>query len=144
MNNKNLIQFHKGGIDWKSAIKLGVSLLEQNDIATNELADAIIKSTIDMGPYYIVSDKVALAHTQFGDYNKKVGMSLVIFETPVKFSDQKKHEVNLLFTLSATDANSHMSLIQNFANVFSDLSITNKILQEKNIDEIYKIFKEVI
>lgn len=143
-NREKLIKFHDGNIDWEDAIKLGVSLLVDNNISTSELAIKIIESTKEHGPYYVISDRVALAHTSVGNYNKDVGMSLVIFKNPIKFSDKKRHDVNLLFTLSAIDADSHMNIMQKFANVFMKENIVGKILNEKNIYEILNILEGVI
>lgn len=143
-NDKKMIIFHDGDIDWRESIKLGVSLLVDNNIATNELADKIIESTLKFGPYFVLCEKVALAHTAIGPYNKKVGMSLVIFRKPIKFSNEKRHEVNLLFTLSTTDANSHMEVLKKFAELFNNQNLVNQIINEKEINKIYKVFEEVI
>lgn len=143
MKKRNLVKIHEGGISWEEAIHEGVKLLVENQIASIELADEIIKSTNQMGPYYILMDKLALAHTHFGKFNHKVGISLVIFEKPIKFSEQERHKVNLLFTLSAIDSDSHMQLIQNFANTFKDKSKVDQILREKDIEKIYELLEGV-
>lgn len=143
-NRETLIKFHDGNISWEDAIKLGVELLVKNDIATSELANKIIESTKEHGPYYVISDRLALAHTSVGDYNKKIGMSLIVFKQPIKFSDKERHNVNLLFTLSAIDSNSHMDIMQKFANIFMEKNIVEKILNEKNIYEILNILEGVI
>lgn len=100
MTSNDLIAFHKGNISWQESIRLAVSLLVKNNIAESGLADEIIKSTLKYGPYYVIAEKVALAHTAVCEYNKKPGMSLVIFENAIKFSENQKHEVNLLFCMS--------------------------------------------
>lgn len=143
-NREKLIKFSDENLSWEDAIKLGVDLLVDNNISTRELANKIIESTNQYGPYYVVAEKVALAHTSVGEYNKKVGMSLVIFKNPIKFSDIERHNVNLLFTLSAIDAESHMDIMQKFANIFMNKNIVNEILNEKDIHKILNILEGVI
>ncbi|MEG1009071.1 MAG: PTS sugar transporter subunit IIA [Clostridia bacterium] len=125
-------------------MKRGVNLLVKSDIATIELADQIIDTTKQLGPYYVVMPKVALAHTRVGDYNKKIGISLVVYKRSVSFSEKESHQVNLVFTLSATDNNSHMELLSKFAEVMSKPNIIDLILESKNTKEIYEQVKEFL
>lgn len=140
----NLIEIADNQEDWQSAIKRGVALLVNQNIALDQLANSIIKSTEKLGPYYVVMPKVALAHTRPGNYNKKIGISLVVYKQPIKFSDLDRHKVNLLFVLSATDENSHMDLLSNFAQVMSRKNIVSDILAAKNKKEIFALIKEVL
>lgn len=145
MKNKiSLIEIVDKSIDWKNAIKLGVDLLVKNNIATSELSNAIIDSTLKMGPYYILMPKVALAHTAPGEYNKKVGLSLILFKKPIKFSDNERHQVNLLFTLSAIDSDSHMNILVKFSELFSSDSILEQSLRCKSKEELVNIFGELL
>ena len=122
---------------------MGVDLLVKQDFATADLADAIIESTKATGPYYVLAPKLALAHVSPGSYNKKVGLSLVLFKNAVQFSDQSRHDVNLLFTLSALDSESHMSKIMKFAQLFSDPNVVEQAINATAKDELYEIVKEV-
>ena len=107
------------------------------------MADAIIESTKATGPYYVLSPKLALAHVIPGSYNKKVGLSLILFKKAVEFSDQSRHDVNLLFTLSALDGESHMNKIMKFAQLFSDPNVIEQAINATSKDELYEIVKEV-
>ncbi len=144
MNNIDLIELCDKSVSWEEAIDKGVALLVNKDIATPELADKIKESTLQYGPYYVLMPEVALAHTQFGPYNKKVGISLVVFDQPISFSDDPRHQVRVLFTLSATDPNAHMGLIQEFANVMGKEGITEKIKSATTREEVYELVKEFL
>lgn len=122
---------------------MGVNLLVEQDFATADLADAIIESTKATGPYYVLAPKLALAHVIPGSYNKKVGLSLILFKKAVQFSDQSRHDVNLLFTLSALDGESHMNKIMKFAQLFSDPNVVEQAINATSKDELYEIVKEV-
>ncbi len=146
MTKNSLIEIvDEKDVNWKDAIKMGVDILVQNKIATSDLASAIIKSTEELGPYYILMPNVALAHTSPGPYNKKVGLSLVVFKKPVSFSKEERHKVSLLFTLSAIDSDSHMTILQKFANTFSSVqNLVEEALKMKSKDDISELFKGVL
>lgn len=90
-----------------------------------------------------MAPKLALAHVSPGSYNKTVGLSLILFKQPVKFSDQDRHDVNLLFTLSALDSESHMSKIMKFAQLFGDAKVVEQAINATSKDQLYEIVKEV-
>lgn len=141
MSKLDLISIVSKKENWELAIKRGVSLLVKQGITTNQLADEIIKSTKNLGPYYVLMPYVALAHTSPGEYNKKIGISLVVYKEPISFSEKEHHQVKLLFTLSAKDGDSHMDLLAKFAEVMSKKSIVNYIIEENNIEKIYETIK---
>lgn len=140
----SLINIINKQVTWEEAIYEGVKLLVNNNIATLELANSIIENTKKLGPYYVLLPKVALAHTNIGSYNKEMGLSLVLFKESVKFSDEERHEVMLLFTLSAIDADSHMNILQKFANTLSNNQIIEKALNSSSKEELLELFKELL
>lgn len=144
MNNKeSLVNIENKSVSWEEAIKKGVDLLINNGIATKELASSIIDNTNKFGPYYVLMPKVALAHTSPGEYNKKIGMSLILFKEPIKFSAEERHSVNLLFTLSALDGNSHIETLSKFSQLLSDNTIVEQALNACSNKELFEIFKEI-
>lgn len=142
--DKKLIKIINNPTDWKTAIKEGVALLEKYGSCTMELADKIFESVDKNGPYFILMPKVALAHAAPGEYIKKVGLSFIKFDNPVEFSNEERHKVTLLFTLSAVDGDSHMETLVKFSNLFmSDPDFVNKLESMKTVDEIYEALKEI-
>ncbi len=141
---KNLIKIVDEVKDWKEAIKLGVELLSANNFCTQELEDKIIESVNKHGPYFIIMPQVALAHASPGPYAKEVGLSLIKFEKQVKFSEEDRHKVFLLFTLSAIDGESHMNILMKFSELFmSRPNLLDEIKSKKTVDEIYELLKEI-
>lgn len=142
--NKDLILIENKDTKWDEAIKLGVDLLVKNGYCTAELHNKIVESVNKNGPYFVIMPRVALAHAEPGDYINNVGLSLVKFNKTVKFSNDNRHEVNLLFTLSAKDAGSHMDLLLKFSTKFmNDKDLVDKIISANSIEEIYEMLKEV-
>lgn len=128
--------------NWKDAINLGVDLLVENHAATNDLKQAIIEVINQHGPYFVIAPKLALAHASPKNYCLKPALSLVVFKDVVPFSDDDKHNVNVLVTLSAPDSSSHMDLIAKFAKIFGNKTIIDKLVNSNSVNEIKKILEE--
>lgn len=129
--------------DWKSAIKQGVKILVNKDYCNMTLYEKIIENVEKNGPYFVLAPQIALAHAEPGPYIKKTGLSLIVFKNKVSFSNDRRHDVNLLFTLSAKDGNDHMEIIRLFANYFStDKKLVDKILN-LNKEEIKFLLKDL-
>lgn len=140
----SLIDIKNNNVSWEVAIKNGVQLLVNQEIATMKLADSIIENTNKLGPYYVLMPKVALAHTSPGSYNKKIGLSIILFKEEIKFSNDERHKVNLLFTLSAIDGSSHMDILAKFSQLLSNDEVVKKALDATTKKELYEIFKELL
>ncbi len=142
--DKSLIKIVKEKTDWKDAIKSGVSLLVNKKYCTNELADKIIESVNTNGPYFIIMPHVALAHAAPGPWINEIGLSLIKFDNEVKFSNEERHNVSLLFTLSATDGESHMGILMKFSELFmNDHDLVNKLSSATTVEEIQSILKDL-
>lgn len=142
--DKKLIKIISNATTWEDAIKLGVQLSVDNGFCTNEYAEKIIESVNKNGPYFILMPNLALAHASPGSYIKKVGLTLVKFNKPVKFSKEKKHNVQLLFTLTAMDSDSHMEKLMKFAELFSsNPNLIDKVVESEDINEIHNLLKTI-
>ncbi|MDK2819641.1 MAG: PTS sugar transporter subunit IIA [Mycoplasmataceae bacterium] len=143
--SNDLIQISEEVLSWEKAIEKGTQLLVNNNLCTTELSQEIIKSVHEFGPYFVLLPKLALAHTKPGEYIKENGMSLVVFKNEVKFSKFEKHNVNLLFTLSAKDETSHMDLLVKFATLFQeDETLVEKILSLNDVELVRQELKGLL
>lgn len=130
--------------NWKEALKLGVSLLVDEGFCSNELEQKILDNYEKNGPYFVIAPRIALAHAEPGDYIYKNGISLILLKKETSLSNQKKHDVNLFFTLSATGGEEHMKLISKFARIFSsDLNLVQKLILATSADEVKEILKDL-
>lgn len=93
---------------WQEAIELSVQPLIESGAVTREYYDAIIASTEEYGPYYILMPGMAMPHAQAGVGVNRDAFSLITLTEPVVFSDGK--EVSVLLVLAATSAAIHTSV----------------------------------
>lgn len=93
---------------WQEAVELAVQPLIDSGAVTREYYEAIISSTEEYGPYYILMPGMAMPHAQAGAGVNRDAFSLITLTAPVTFSDGK--EVSVLLTLAATSPAIHTSV----------------------------------
>ncbi|GGI43114.1 PTS sugar transporter subunit IIA [Mammaliicoccus stepanovicii] len=104
----NSIRLGLSAEDWKDAVKLSVDPLIDSGAVLPEYYDAIIESTENYGPYYILMPGMAMPHARPESGVKRDSFSLITLKEPVQFSDGKK--VSVLLTLAATSSEIHTSV----------------------------------
>lgn len=128
--------------NWEQAIKLAAQpLLSQNYIAPSYI-DAMIQSVKTLGPYIVIAPQVAIAHARPGNDVHQVGLSLLKLEEAINFSTDS-HYATLIFVLSATDHTSHLSILQNLAQLLGQQQNIEALLEASNEREIINIIKGV-
>ncbi len=93
---------------WQEAVKLSVAPLIESGAVKEEYYHAIIESTEEFGPYYILMPGMAMPHARPEAEVIRDAFSLITLTKPVRFSDGK--EVQVLLTLAATSSDIHTSV----------------------------------
>ncbi|VKH95390.1 phosphotransferase system sugar-specific EII component [Streptococcus pneumoniae] len=94
--------------NWKEAVKVAVDPLIESGAILPEYYDAIIESTEEYGPYYILMLGMAMPHARPEAGVQSDAFSLITLQNPVVFSDGK--EVSVLLALAATSSKIHTSV----------------------------------
>ncbi|MEX2784040.1 PTS sugar transporter subunit IIA [Streptococcus sp. H49] len=94
--------------DWKEAVRLSVDPLIESGAVKEEYYQAIIDSTDEYGPYYILMPGMAMPHARPEAGVNRDAFSLVTLTEPVVFPDGK--EVSVLLALAATSSEIHTSV----------------------------------
>lgn len=93
---------------WEEAVKLSVEPLIESGAVKEEYYDAIIDSTKQYGPYYILMPGMAMPHARPEAGVQRDAFSLITLTKPVRFSDGK--DVQVLLALAATSSQIHTSV----------------------------------
>ena len=133
------IKILAGVKDWKEAIYTAVQPLVDGGYCEARYSDEIIKNTEKLGPYYVLCENVALIHgsTEQGVIKRQIAITLL--KEPVKFKEDG-YDVRILVTLAATDAESHMEVLQAMSELFESKESTQRVLEASNEKEIYDLF----
>ncbi|MDE6475287.1 MAG: BglG family transcription antiterminator, partial [Erysipelotrichaceae bacterium] len=110
---------------WRQAIHFSCQKLLEEGIITKNYISSIISQLHVYGPYMFITPDVILAHAKSEDGAVKLGCNLVVLKKPVLFSSTR--EAKMILTLSAPDVESHLTILQNINQVFSDTNNVEKI-----------------
>lgn len=126
---------------WEEAITVSLQSLEEQGYVTEEYAKSIIQITKDMGPYYVLTENVALIHGRPESGVLKKQIAITVLRNPIKFSEDG-YPVRLLVALAATDSESHMAVIQTLAELFMSEEAINDLVNAPDEKQVYEYLIE--
>lgn len=126
---------------WQDAIRLAVAPLREGGYVEPRYEDEIIRATNEMGPYYVLTEDVALIHGRPEDGCIKGQMAVTVLKQPIKFSEDS-FDVRLLVALAAEDSNSHIEAMQVLAGIFMDEQKIASIVESDDTQVIYQAFMD--
>lgn len=126
---------------WQDAIRLAIAPLREGGFVEPRYEDEIIRATNEMGPYYVLTEDVALIHGRPEDGCIKGQMAVTVLKQPIKFSEDS-FDVRLLVALAAEDSNSHIEAMQVLAGIFMDEEKIAQIVALDDTAQIYQAFMD--
>lgn len=137
------IRLNQNAKNWQEAVQVALQPLIDKNIVTTEYYDAIIKRTKEWGPYYIISDGLAMPHAESSAGVNENGFSLVILNSPIKF-DGDPREIKVLIALAATSPEIHTSeALPQIVAIFENEETLKKIANSKTKEEIISIIEKI-
>jgi len=115
--NEKLIQTNVLAKDWKEAIRKSGAPLVENNKATENYVEAIIKSAEDNGPYMVITKYVALPHARPEDGALDVAISITTLKNPISFGNKNNDPVKYIFCLSAIDNTTHINALSELVDL---------------------------
>lgn len=108
LTENNSIRLGLSADTWQEAVRLSIDPLIDSGAVKEEYYHAIIESTEEYGPYYILMPGMAMPHARPEAGVNRDSFSLITLTEPVTFSDGK--EVQVLLALAATSSEIHTSV----------------------------------
>ena len=127
---------------WEEAIEFAAQPLLIQKYIESSYIDSMIQSVKTLGPYIVIAPHVAIAHARPGNDVHQVGLSLLKLDEAINFSTDS-HYAELVFVLSATDSTSHLTVLQNLAQLLGQQENIEALLEASNEEEIINIIKGV-
>lgn len=127
--------------NWEEAIIVSLQSLVEQGYVTEEYGKSIIQITHEMGPYYVLTENVALIHGRPESGVLKKQLAITVLREPVKFSEDG-YPVRLLVALAATDSESHLAVIQTLAELFMSETAIADLVNAKDAKQIYEYLLE--
>lgn len=126
---------------WQDAIHAAIAPLEEGGFVESRYADRIIAATVEMGPYYVLTEDVALIHGRPEDGVVTGQLAVTLLKEPIQFSEDS-FPVRLLVSLAAEDSDSHIDAMRVLAAIFMDADRVAQICALANADDVYNAFIE--
>lgn len=106
---KNRIEFFDGFDNWQDAIRGCCHSLIADGTVTEEYAEAIIENVLKFGPYIVITDDLAIPHTNINARGVcSNGISFTKVARPVEFEPgNPEKNARLIFTLAANNMDEH-------------------------------------
>ncbi|MEM4991979.1 PTS sugar transporter subunit IIA [Priestia sp. SB1] len=144
LSKNQRIMFEDKPITWvKSIEKVSKPLLNESAIKESYV-QKMIDNVNELGPYIVIAPKIALAHARPEDGVNELGLSLLVSKEPVKFSEKEEHTAQLIFALAATDSVSHLSLLSDLAQIFSDQANINSLCELRTSEEVLQFISKCL
>ena len=125
---------------WEDAVKETTRYLQDKGYVTDNYADAIIQSTHDNGPYYVLCPGIAMPHARPEAGVLKTGLGIHVFSTPVDFGSEMG-PANVLLTLAAKDSDTHIEVIQALSEMLVDEEHITMLAASSSKADVLEIIK---
>ncbi|MEZ8858582.1 PTS sugar transporter subunit IIA [Vibrio sp. 10N.247.311.51] len=125
---------------WEDAVKETTRYLQDKGYVTDNYADAIIQSTHDNGPYYVLCPGIAMPHARPEAGVLKTGLGIHVFSNPVDFGSEMG-PANVLLTLAAKDSDTHIEVIQALSEMLVDEENIAKLAASSSKADVLEIIK---
>lgn len=134
------VQICESAKDWKDAIRIAVTPLEEHGFVEPRYKEEIISNVEKLGPYILIAEDIALPHArpEQGGIQPQIGVTL--FRSPVSF-EREGTTTRLFVTLAAKDNDSHLDALMAISELLSDEERVEKIFAAENTTELYRYFE---
>ncbi|VBB05725.1 phosphotransferase system eiib component type 2/3 [Lucifera butyrica] len=133
---KDKIQMLDKVKDWEDAIATAARPLLQCGYIKEAYIKAMIDNIKKLGPYVVMSPRVAIPHARPDDGVNQVSMSLLILKEGVAFSAAGEERVQILIILAAIDNETHLKALAQLSGLLMEEENVDKLVQAADVGEI--------
>ena len=141
--SSNLIIANAEADNWEEAVKIAGRLLYENDYVEERYIQSMVDIVKEYGPYIVIDEGLALAHARPEDGARKLGLSFVTLKTPVEFGSEDNDPVKLVMGLSAVDADAHLDVMSELAEILSDEAVMEQIFEADSSEKIQDLISGI-
>ncbi|MEJ9217548.1 BglG family transcription antiterminator [Paenibacillus glucanolyticus] len=133
---ERMIQVKREAADWRSAIREAAEPLLEDGHIDGAYIDAMISKVEALGPYIVVAPGIAIAHGKPQDGVRRLGISLLRLEQPVAFSEEPRHQVQIILVLAAIDGESHLKALSELTLLLGEKENLTRLKEAKTKEQI--------
>nr|WP_269321933.1 BglG family transcription antiterminator [Paenibacillus sp. UNC451MF] len=131
-----MIRVEREAADWRSAIREAAQPLLKDGRIDEAYIGAMISKVEALGPYIVVAPGIAIAHGKPQDGVRRLGISLLRLEQPVAFSEEARHQVQIILVLAAIDGESHLKALSELTLLLREKESLTRLKEAKTKEQI--------
>lgn len=131
-----MIRMKKEAADWRSAIREASEPLLKDGHIDEAYIAAMISKVEALGPYIVVAPGIAIAHGKPQDGVRRLGISLLRLEHPVAFSEEARHQVQIILVLAAIDGESHLKALSELTLLLREKENLTRLKEARTKEQI--------
>ncbi|HEX7555100.1 MAG TPA: UTRA domain-containing protein [Leptolinea sp.] len=124
---------------WSEAVLQAGRLLFASGATEERYGPAMVTTARQLGPYFVVSPGIAVAHALPIEGVLKPALALVTLQPPLPFGNAENDPVRLLIAIAAVDTNQHVEALKEIADVLSDPVRRKSLMQAATPQEAFNI-----
>jgi ascorbate PTS system EIIA or EIIAB component len=136
------VQIVDSQTDWQAAVNTVCAPLLKEGCIEPSYIQAIIKTTHDIGPYYVLAPNIAMPHARPEDGVISNGLALLVVKEGVSFNSKENDPVKILLLLAARDSEQHIELIQSISSLFCCDNDVNDIINANDVSDVINVIKK--
>ena len=115
--------------DWELAVRETADPLLNGGCIHQSYVEKMITLGREHGPYFVISDDVAVAHARPEDGAEAMGLALSIYRQGVMIGDK---EVRFLFVLATPNQQDHLHILENVMEFCNNKEMRDKIAEAES------------
>ena len=135
----NTIRTHVKAKNWQEAVRASGELLVAADLAEPRYIEAMIETTIELGPYCAIAPGIAIPHARPEAGVKETGFSAITLAEPVEFGSPDNDPIYLVLAFCALDHDSHIESLKLMAGAISQEGFIEQVMQAANPADLEEI-----
>lgn len=137
---KENISFMKNVASWQEAIQESAKPLLEKNIIEQRYVEKVISNVIELGPYIVIAPNIAISHARPQDGANGLGLTMLLLEEPLYFSEDKERPVRIVITLAAPDNEQHLLALQQLSRLL--MEDLDNLLQAKTAEPIIELVRK--
>jgi len=125
--------------DWQEAVRQSGELLVASGLVDPGYIDAMIRTTLEMGPYCVLAPGIAMPHARPDEMVKSSGFSAITLKQPVEFGNTDNDPVYLVIAFCALDHNAHIKALSMMAESISRPDFLEMVKKARDAEELETI-----
>lgn len=125
--------------DWENAVRMTAAPLLEQQCIENRYVEKMLEMGRAHGPYFVISDDIAVAHARPQDGVNFIGLCLSIYRKHLRIREK---QIRFLFVLATPDQQEHLHILENIMRLCNDEKMRGQLLAADDIGKTMEILSQ--